>query len=328
MTLPAIPLVARRTITTIQEGSVYKERFILPHAIDSSSDVRMEFKDSSGAIVAEIEGEVNATYGHYIEFMVPYAEVETVPNGAGFNCYISLPDDSVGDEHMIRYGTVFRRQLSFPDSPATSFENLPRVYEDNFQRPAGSPGGRWKYLVGQPQLVNSGLLGILSTLLSFLFSFYQAFFMRYYVPFSGDTITLNTTLVKAGAGKTAIAIACSSDGSSYLAAVFDGGANTVQICRGLGPDLSVSGNLIAESAAVSLTIATGGTGTQIKMRYDEVTKTLGVYNNNYTTEYVSWTDSADEVPHGKGYRYFAIGGTTSSEYLGIQVAYIKAQDDV
>jgi hypothetical protein len=234
----------------------------------------------------------------------------------------------VGDEHLIRYGTVFRRQLSFPDSPATSFANQPRVYEDNFQRPAGSPGGRWKYLVGQPRLVASGLGGILATLLSFLFSFYQAYFMRYYVPFSGDTITLNTTLVKFGSGKTAIAIACSSDGSSYLAAVFNGGTNTVQICRGIGPDISVGGNLIALSDAESLTIATGGTGTQIKMRYDDVTKTLGVYNNDYTTEYVSWTDDDDEVPHGKGYRYFAIGGTSSADNSGIQVAYIKAQDDV
>jgi len=148
------------------------------------------------------------------------------------------------------------------------------------------------------------------------------------VPFSGDTITLNTTLVKFGSGKTAIAIACSSDGSSYLAAVFNGGTNTVQICRGIGPDISVGGNLIALSDAESLTIATGGTGTQIKMRYDDVTKTLGVYNNDYTTEYVSWTDDDDEVPHGKGYRYFAIGGTSSADNSGIQVAYIKAQDDV
>ena len=329
MTLPAVRRVARKTITTIQEGSVYKERFVEPAALADDTTVRMVFRDSSGADVAEIIGYINEDNNHYVEFLASYAEVSEVPNGAGFYVYIHLADDDDPlAEHMIRYGTVFRRQLSYPDSPATSAQNLPRVYEDSFQRPPGSPGGRWKYLVGQPRIVSSGLAGILEFLLSFLFSHYSAYFMRYYVPFAGDTITLRVTLLKKGAGTTIIALDCSSDGSSYLYVGFNGTNNTIDLGRGVGPDISISGNLISEITPVSHTVPTASPGGQYKIRYDDVTKTLGVYNDDYTVEYASWTDSGNEVPHGKGYRYFAIGGTSDAENSGIQVAYIKAQDDV
>jgi hypothetical protein len=321
-------MVARKTITTIQEGNVYKERFVEPAALPADTTVRMVFKDSSGADVAEITGYINTQNNHYVEFNSPYADVADVPNGAGFYVYIHLSADDPADEHMIRYGTVFRRQLSFPDSPAISTQNLPRVYEDSFQRPPGSPGGRWKYLVGQPIIVSSGFAGILQFLLSFLFSQYGAYFMRYYVPFAGDTITLRVTLLKKGDGMTVIALDCSSDGSSYLYVGFNATDDTVELGRGVGPDISVAGNLIPEMTPVAHTVPSTAPGGNYKIRYDDVTKTLGLYNDDYTVEYATWTDTGNEVPHGKGYRYFAIGGTSEAEDSGIQVAYIKAQDDV
>lgn len=322
-----VPLVARKTITTIQEGSVYKERYVLASPIDLDATVRMDFKDSSGGDIVSVTGTVERD-GYYLEWERPYPEVETVPNGAGFYVYVHLPEDPPGAEHMVRYGTVFRRQLSFPDSPATAAANLPRKYEDSFQRPPGSPGGRWKYLVGKPQIVSTGLAGILEFLLSFLFAHYPAYFMRYYVPFSGDTITLSVTALKKGAGKTVIALACSSDASSYLYVMFDGTNNKIDIGQGLGPDISVPANLISEITPVSHTVPATSPGGQYKIRYDDVTKTVGVYNNDYTTEYVSWTDDGNEIPHGKGYRYFGIGGTATASNGGVQIAYIKAQDDV
>lgn len=322
MALTAVPRVAHKGITTIQEGSVYKERFYLATALPSDTTVRMEFRDSSGAVLAELDsGVVN---GHYVEIEESYSEVEFVPNGAGFYCYVTPP--SSGEEHMIKYGTVFRRQLTFPDSPATLATNVPKQYEDSFQRPPGSPGGRWKFLVGQPRIVESG--NPLLRLLSFLFTHYSAYFMRYYVPFAGDTITLTVSATKKGSGKTIIALACSSDGSSYVYVMLDGTNNKIDIGRGLGPDISVGGNLVSEITPVNHTIPGSNTLEQFKIRYDDITKTIGVYNSDYTTEYASWTDSGNEAPHGKGYRYFAIAGTSNADNSGIQVAYIKAQDDV
>lgn len=328
MTLPAVRFVARKTITTIQEGSVYKERYVEATALPTDATVRQVFIDSSGAQVAEITGSVNPSYPRYVEFTAPYADVAEVPNGAGFYCYVHFSGDAAADEHMIRYGTVIRRQLSYPDSPATSIQNLPRVYEDSFQRPPGSPGGKWKFLVGQPLIVSSGLSGILEFLLSFLFSAYTAYFMRYYVPFAGDTITLRVTLLKKGDGMTVIALDCSSDGSSYLYVGFNSTDDTVELGRGIGPDITISGNLIPEITPVAHAVPSTSPGGNYKIRYDDVTKTLGLYNDDYTVEYATWTDTGNEVPHGKGYRYFAIGGTSDADNSGVQVAYIKAQDDV
>ena len=323
MTLPAVPLVARKTITTIQDGSVYKERFTLPKALPAGSTVREEFFDSAGASLGEIEGTVT---GHYVEFNLPYSAVAGVPNGAGFYCYVHLPEDDADAEHMVRYGTVFRRQLSFPDSPATATANLPRRYEDSFQRPPGSPGGRWKFLVGQPRIVES--TNLILRLLSFLFTQYGAFFMRYYVPFSSDTITLSVSATKRGEGMTIIALSCNSDGSSYLYVGFNGTNNTIELGRGINPDISVAGAITPEIAPVAHTVPAEPTLGTYKIRYDDVTKTLGVYNDDYTMEYATWTDSGNEAPHGKGFRYFAIGGASDEEDAGIGVAYIQAQDDV
>lgn len=317
------PLVARKSITTIQEGSTYKERFVLPKVLATGTTVRMLFKDSSGADITEITGSLN---GHYIEFEQPYSAVEEVPNGAGFYVYLKRPDPST-DEDMARYGTVFRRQLSFPDSPATLAVNQPRRYEDTFQRPAGAVGGRWKVLVGQPRIFDNA--DPIPNTVGPNYAFYARYFMRYYVPFASDTVTLSISAIDKGSGKTVIALGASSDCSSYIYAMFNSasGSETLTLGIGHGPDIGVGGNLEPQIAPVALVVPDNDIAT-FKMRYDDVTGVLGFYNDDYTVEYASWEDSSNLAPHGKGYRYFGVGGEAGLFNSGVQVAYINAQDDV
>lgn len=110
MTSP-VPKVARKTVTVIQQGSVYKEEYRLPTAAPTGTTARLEWRNSSGGLITQINGTVS---GNLVSFRASYSAVASVPDGAGFYCYVHLPTDASGDEHMICYGQTFRRQLTFP----------------------------------------------------------------------------------------------------------------------------------------------------------------------------------------------------------------------
>ena len=106
MALPtAVPKVARKTVTHIFNGFAYKERFNLSDTVPSGSSARLIFVDSSGTSIAQTATNVT---GRAIEFNVS-ANLGTIPDGAGFYCYLHLGNEAAGKEHLVAYGTTFVR---------------------------------------------------------------------------------------------------------------------------------------------------------------------------------------------------------------------------
>lgn len=329
--MPApVKFVARKTVTYVQEGSVYKDQWTLPFDPDPGTSVRMVFLDSSGAqIQNDIDGEV---VGRYVRFRVPYDEVEQVPNGALFYVYLDIGGGDADGEDMAFYGTVFRRQHVFPDNPAISSTTVVKIFEDSFQRPAGAVGGRWKILVGQPHIFDNtewfGLGPDHPNTVGPNYAFFSRYFMYYYAPFNDDSVELSISATKKGTGKTVVSLCQNTSASSYLYVGFNGGANTVELGVGHDPDIGsvIAPNpdaLEAKTSPVSLTVP-GNTGYgTYKIRYDDSTKVLSLYNASMAL-ITSWDDTGDEVPHGKGYRYFGVGGNSGLLDSGVQLAYVRA----
>ena len=323
-----VKFVARKTVTYIQEGSVYKDQFTLPFEPDYGSTVREVFLDSAGAQIGEdVVGEID---GRRIQFRTPYANVEAVPNGAVFYIYLHLAGEDPEDEDMAFYGTVFRRQHVFPDSPALTPATVVHEFEDTFQRPAGPVGGRWKVLVGRPRIFDNTewFTGIdHPNTVGTDVDWFNSFFMYYYVPFNADAVEISLSATKKGAGYSIITLSQNSAGTSYLYVGFTASDNKVVMGYGTGPNLGVSfpsPQLQPQITPVSLTIpGNNGLGTY-KIRFDDITNKLSLYNADMTTLICSWTDTENLVPHGRGYRYFGMAGSSGLLDSGIHLAYIRA----
>jgi hypothetical protein len=319
-------LVARRTITTIQAGSKYRERWTLPDSQPEETTTRQVFLDSAGGEIATIEGVVD---GRIITFDSPYTDVEAVPNGAGFYTYIQRPEDLVSDDEvMVKYGSVFRRELTFPNSPAEATSTVVKKFADDFQRPPGAVGGRWKTLVGRPTIFDNG---VKKNSVGPKYTFFSRYFCYYYIPFNDDTVDLTISLWDKGSGKTIVTLCQNSTATSYLYCSFDGDDEEARLGFGTGPDigsvLSPSSVLQPQEGPFTVdipTVAGAALPVTYKLSYDDDTKEFALYNADRTVKHLSWVDDSEIVPHGKGYRYFGIGGNSSILDSGIQVASIAA----
>lgn len=316
-----------KTITTIQAGGIYKERWTCPSQQDpfpTDASAVTIFRDSAGAEILRIDGEfetpIPGGFRHLV-FLEQPEVVEVVPNGCAFEVIV---EDQDGPNYF-KYGTVFRRQNFFPNSPAELATYEPRRYTDTFQRPAGQLGGRWRNLLGQPRIFDNA--DPLPNSVGPNYNFFSRYFTRYYVPFNGDSIDLSISAIDKGSGKTLVGISCNSDGTSYLYLLLDSSANNARLGIGHGVDITVGANLEHQVGPYAIDVP-NTSAANYKLRFDEATKRFSFYSSDYTTEYLGWTDDDNLVPHGKGYRYFCLAGSAGLFDSGVQVSYVSAANIV
>lgn len=196
-------------------------------------------------------------------------------------------------------------------------------FSDSFQRPAGLVGKKWRVLVGNPLIYKNGSYSSVAP----NFAFFNSYFVRYAKPFTNDTIDLAFSIIDRGLGTALITVCGSSDASQYLYAKFDselGTGNRVTLGVGTNPDINL-GTTKLQSKTSEVTVTLSGTAlTQFRLKYNNGNRKLSLTNSNSSVEYLSWTDSGNVAPHGRGYRYFGIGGRAGILNSGLQIAGIDA----
>lgn len=278
------------------------------------------FYDTSGVTLATIAGEVNPDA---IVFTQTPDVMDAIPAGAKYEIFLTTSSDS--HVYQIRYGTVIRREVSFPDSPANTTTFVPLQFADSF--PTLGLSSKWVAINNGTQVHdNSGasLPNGVSTQTTFLSILGATSAIRYYTPVNGDSVKVHVSLLNMGSGHTGIVLCANALMTSYLAVVFDhpaSGTQVVHLAVGSGPN-----TMTYQGSAVTHTVANGNDYT---IGYDDITKTLTVYQGTNTTPLASWVDSSHVVPHGPGYRYLAMNWTSGALFsTGIEVSNWAVQDNV
>lgn len=275
------------------------------------------FYDTAGVTLATLSGTVAPDA---ITFNQPPAVMDAIPAGAKYEIFLTTG----GSPYQIRYGTVLRREVTFPDSPANTTTFVPLQFADSF--PTLGLSSKWVGIAGSSQVHdNSGSslpngVSTATTLLGFLGAKSA---IRFYTPVNGDSVKVHVSLLNLGQGQTGIVLCANALMTSYLAVVFDHGPSTQQIHLAIG---SGPNTVTYQGSAVTHTVVNGNDYT---IGYDDITKILSVYAGTNTTPLATFTDSSHVVPHGPGYRYLAMNWTSGALFsTGVEVSNWAVQDNV
>jgi hypothetical protein len=276
------------------------------------------FYESTGGVITTLEGSLKP---ELLSFDYEATDVALVPHGAGFEIFVT--PDSTGVPIMVRYGTVTRREVRFPDAPAVDLTDTALLYGDKFDRSFFGP--RWITMAGQPNIAG-GTAGTVNQ----LFTLNETAALLYWAPLNGDDMTINCKFANVGDGAAGMIFCSDASMTSYLGFVIEqstflwSSAKTVHIVRayttGHGP--------LTNEHVVSLASNTANNDNFV-IKYNSQTDTVKVYKNNSDTALISWTDTTHSVPHGEGFRYLGMNFWTGALFsTGPRIDEWTAKDGI
>jgi hypothetical protein len=316
-------LQTKLSAVILSRGSTWNPRpdtlpylFAFPGQEWPSGTAVCKFYDSAGAIITEVDGEVEPSE---IRFNAEAETMDVVPQGANFEIFIETDD---GETYQIRYGKVIRKEAEFFSAPAVTTRNQALRFVDDFP----TLGLRHSWENALPGAPKPGVYDNLVLSLPYAVGAVQGLFgsnaaMRWYAPMNSDTVRVGVNLLNQGAGKTRVIVAADQRFTSFVGVEFDSAANKIHFCTGNGSAI----NVIYRGTEISNTVVDGD---NYRIYYNRVSNEISLLKNSSDTPLGEWVDDTEIVPHGPGYTYTGLSWSNPALSQGVQVAYWVAQDEV
>jgi hypothetical protein len=305
------------TVVLTSGGMWTKEIRPDPGTVWPDGTTYTKFLDSAGGVIDQLDGTVTA---QLISFSHPPESTDLIPAGAGFETFLVTDDGP----YKIRYGRVIRKEVTFPNAPATTNVFNALQFRDTFQRSA--LGSKWVAVSGRTSIhsnpsplpkgvgPNFGLL-------------YDKSAIRWFAPFNGDTVKTSITLLRAenSWGRTTVVLCANQKFTSFLGLQFDttdfefDGIDKIRVVIGTGPFTMTT------QAQFSIGLHEFDRYT---MGYDALTDSVSIYKGTNLTPLLTWVDESHLVPHGPGYRYTGFSWQADLISTGPQITNWIGQDDV
>lgn len=281
-----------------------------------SGETQVVFYDSTGGVIAEFDGELSP---EALSFEFEPDDVAGVPHGSGFELFVT-PDET-GIPQLVRYGVVARREVLFPDAPATTITDSALYFGDEFKRTLLGP--KWLPRKGKPQIyINSGDTPNGVAAAQQLLGTAENAAMLFYQPLNGDDLTMHVKFAAMGDGQATMCFCADYNMTSYLGIQvvksWLGLSNKVRIVKGTGP---------MDMTSVATVDSTATDSDTLLIKYNSLVDQVQVFKNNSTTALLSYTDSSHTVPHGGGFRYVGMNFETGALFgTGPQICAWTAKD--
>lgn len=281
-----------------------------PYPVDGESYT--VFTDTSGGVITTLYSD--SMTADAIRYLAGPEEVDQIPAGANFETFVETDDGPV----KIRYGKVIRREAEYPDSPATQRASIALNFLDTF--PTLGLRSNWKPVVGRSKVYDNTGQSLPFAVSANAEFFYAQSAIRWDTELNSDSIKSHVVLLNQGPGQCTVIICADQRFSTGLGVQFDSQANRIHLGVITGPT-----TMTYKSTEVVHTVADLN---DYYVTYDELTKTLAVYQGTSLTPLKTWPDALDEVPHGPGYRYAGFSFNTGLFFSpGIEVAGWQAKDN-
>lgn len=313
-------MATRMSVVQLSRGSTWNPRPGEPPYLlaplgepwPAAAECTTVFRDTSGGEITTLTATSVTTTE--IRFLATPDEVDAIPAGANFETFIEMPD---GIE-MIRYGKVIRREVEFPDAPATQLASIALNYTDTF--PTLGLRSNWKPITGRTKIYDNTGSDLPFGVSANAGLFFAQSSIRWDSPLNTDTVKSHVVLLNQGSGMCTVIVCSDQRFTSYLGVQFDSGDNEIRMVIGSAPH-----TVEVQGSALSHTVVDLN---DYFVTYDELTKTLAVYKGTDLTPLKTFVDSGNDVPHGPGYRYAGFAFDTGFLFSpGIEVAGWQARDN-
>lgn len=305
---------------TLSKGHLLAVKFpAIKDDFPANSETYLTFFDSSGNTIARVEGEVAP---RELTYLIEPQRLDEVPRGAPYELNVKTDEGS----YLYEYGNVARRQAEFYNPGASLVQpNEARLFIDPFNRQ--SVGRKWKPIWGGVAMhsLGDGKWGMGSN----IGLLYAESAVRYFRPLGGDSFRVKFRCHAAPGSAIGVG------GSGKMQALFG-----MDITSHIGFGLEIEHGLV--NRKVSTGIVTAPTdlditrtvnsntsyNTYYTVDYSDLEKLYRVYKDNAIEPIITWEDTDQELPKGRGYRYFGFAWDASLTATGPLLTGVEVQDRV